>query len=118
MMPNKPLHPCNQAGCPMLTGGRYCDAHAKKNEQEYDLARGTATERGYGVKHRKWRSVILNRDPLCVLCLRKGIVVPSTEADHIDGNNRNLSYDNGQGLCKGCHSAKTAREQSRWGPGG
>ncbi|MCK4624021.1 MAG: HNH endonuclease [Phycisphaerae bacterium] len=58
--------------------------------------------------------MVLARDPICRICKRK----PTTEADHIvpirEGGAR---YDlaNLQGLCKPCHSRKTATEDGRWG---
>ena len=66
-----------------------------------------ASARGYDRRHQKWRLLILARDPICKICDRE----PSTEADHIDGDNTNLSGANGQGLCKSCHAVKT-REQT------
>jgi 5-methylcytosine-specific restriction protein A len=57
---------------------------------------------------RRLRLLVLDRDPLCVLCLRSGIETPSTVADHIQPHNGNYdlmwSMDNLQGLCESCHS--------------
>lgn len=38
---------CARTGCPAVTSGRLCVAHAR----EADKARGTSTERGYGTAH-------------------------------------------------------------------
>ena len=111
MSPSKPMHPCNHSGCLRITSERFCPEHQRQQEKLYDQARGTSAERGYGTNHRRWRQLILARDPICMVCHVK----QSTEADHIDGNNKNLDMDNGQGLCKRCHSQKTAQEQARWG---
>jgi 5-methylcytosine-specific restriction enzyme A len=113
-MPNKSMHPCNAPGCPKLTTDRHCDTHKRVAEERGDKERGTATERGYGAEHRRWRMMILARDPLCVVCLKEGRTTPSTDADHIDGNQYNRSMSNGQGLCHACHSRKTATENNRW----
>jgi 5-methylcytosine-specific restriction protein A len=115
IMPNKPLHPCNKPGCPDLTSERFCSEHQKQYDSKYDQERGTSSERGYGTTHRRWRTLVLSRDPLCVKCKERGILKASTDADHIDGNPHNTLLNNGQGLCHECHSSKTARENKRWG---
>lgn len=42
-MPTKPKRPCKHPGCPRLTGGRYCELHAKLHIND----RENAFERGY-----------------------------------------------------------------------
>ena len=79
--------------------------HLSKHKQHG--SRPSASARGYGRRHQKWRLLILARDPICKICNRE----PSAEADHIDGDNTNLAESNGQGLCKLCHGIKT-REQT------
>ena len=60
------------------------------------------------------RLMVLRRDPLCVTCRAAGYVPvnAATQADHIkpvaEGGTNELS--NLQGLCRSCHSRKTARE--------
>ena len=86
--------------------------HIPKREAE----RGTAASRGYNARHRRWRKLVLARDPACVMCLEMGHVTPATVADHvnpIDPANPaagDWSLENGQGLCQTCHNRKTARE--------
>lgn len=79
-------------------------------------ARGTAASRGYDAKHRRWRRLILARDPLCQRCLAKNLVVPATVADHIiplrHGGAR-FDLANGQALCRACHAVKTAEDVAR-----
>ncbi len=101
-------------GCPATTLARFCEKHAAEEQRRYDRARGSAAKRGYGGKTWKWtRRRILMRDPFC----KAGCGRASTEADHVvpktDGGGDEDS--NLQGLCKPCHSAKTAREGRRWG---
>ena len=102
MNPTKLATPCRTPRCPHVAGrsGR-CGAC----ERDYERRRGTSTERGYGAMHRRWRSAILHRDPICTDCHQ----APSTEADHIIPLSRGggWSLANGQGLCKPCHSRKT-----------
>ncbi len=72
--------------------------------------RGSSSRRGLGPRHRKWRKHILARDPLCRGCQREY----SAHADHIiprKPGEEDLNPENGQGLCAGCHSYKTAVEQ-------
>ena len=61
------------------------------------------------------RDQVLNRDPLCVECLKVGAVEPSTQADHVrphcGDEDAFYDMDNLQGLCSACHSRKTMHEQ-------
>ncbi len=70
--------------------------------------------RGYGARWRKLRRLVLARDPIC---RAPGCNQASTEADHIKPRREGGSdgLDNLQGLCKPCHSSKTAIEDGRWG---
>lgn len=77
----------------------------------YDDARPTAAQRGYDRIHKRWRRRIIARDPVCRRCARAA----STEADHIvpleDGGT--WDDDNGQGMCKPCHTKKTREDIAR-----
>lgn len=116
---------CNTHGCPTLVPRGRCDECKRKAEAQ----RGTASQRGYGSRHRRtFRRAVLLKHPLCVCtddthtnhgaeCLR-----PSKHADHWPVDRRTLEaqgenpYDpkHGRGLCSSCHSQHTAAEQ----PGG
>lgn len=78
----------------------------------------------YSVEIQKWyncrqwqklRKIVLARDPVCVICLRLASVI----ADHIipHKGKRELFWDltNLQGLCRSCHSTKTAAEDGGYG---
>ena len=51
--------------------------------------RGNSTARGYGLRHRKWRRIVLHLQPICVGVIDKGHGIsrkchnPATVADHI-----------------------------------
>jgi 5-methylcytosine-specific restriction enzyme A len=102
---------------------RYCPRHLYADSRkiarlEYDSRRGSASSRGYGRFHEKWRRQIIARDPLCtinVLC-DKSFPAFSTDADHIvaldDGGD--WSLENGRGACHACHSYKTATRDSHF----
>lgn len=105
---------CERAGCQSRAepGENKCPACQDTAYQRDKRRRGSASERGYNARHRKWRRMILHRDPLCVQCDREGRVRPARIADHIlpveEGGRWTL--ENGQGLCTPCHNRKTAAE--------
>jgi len=121
-MPTRALSPCLQPGCPVLCHGGYCDAHRRQRQQRIDHSRGTSAQRGYGYRWQQARRAFLAEHPLCVECEKDGKVSPATEVDHIQAHNGDdrLFWDrsNWQGLCKECHSRKTAREDGRFGKRG
>lgn len=116
-MPRRLPSPCAQPRCPALCLTRYCPEHQRETTRAYDRGRGSAASRGYGARHRRWRELVLARDPVCVDPFgdhaAAGEVVASTDADHkvriIDGGKR-FDLENGQGLCATCHGKKTAVE--------
>jgi 5-methylcytosine-specific restriction endonuclease McrA len=96
----------------------YCDQHQSlrsANRLQRDKERGSAHHRGYNSTHRKWRSLVLHRDPLCRIKQICGGFAASTEADHIVPISKagaRFDLANGQGACKACHAHKTATEDS------
>ena len=113
-MPRAP-RVCSKPGCPRLTSSGRCDEH----RTQADRARGTAAERGYtSAGHQRFRTAVLDRDPICMLCRLAASVV----ADHWPRSRRELLAVGddpndprcGRGLCKRCHDRETARHQ----PGG
>lgn len=119
-MPKKRPHPCNNPGCPQTTSSRFCPEHTKQNNKYTDSMRGSRIERGYDnnwLKLSRWHK---KNNPLCVICLRDGILSPTEEVDHIipfKGIDDPLRLDetNLQSLCKSCHSKKTATEDGGFG---
>lgn len=109
---------CSVPGCPEIyprTQGTRCPQH----RAQADKARGTATQRGYNSRgHRQFRTAVLIRDMICVLCT----VRPATVADHYPRSRKQLEDlglnpndpTHGRGLCHDCHSKQTAQHQ----PGG
>lgn len=81
--------------------------------------RESSTARGYDGEWRKAALAYLREHPLCVHCERAGRVVPAKEVDHIKPHRGDhaLFWDenNWQGLCKPCHSTKTATEDGGFG---
>lgn len=105
----RPKRVCSMPHCPNLTEGGRCDECRKGAQGALQERRGTSAQRGYGARHRKWRKIILARDPICRGCDR----APSRIADHIvplefGGD---WEIENGQGLCWACHEWKKRRER-------
>jgi 5-methylcytosine-specific restriction protein A len=110
-MPNRPGRLCvgsSHCGVIVHPPQNLCAAHQLLLSQIDARRRGTSHERGYDARHRRWRKIILWRDPLCKGCGR----ALSTHADHIvplsQGGDWQVS--NGQGLCQSCHNRKTGKE--------
>ena len=103
-MPTRPAIPCIMPGCGHV---QPCPSHARRHLS--DQLRGGSSARGLGARQRRWRLIILARDPLCRGCQRE----LSAHADHIIPRKgvEDWSEENGQGLCAACHSYKTAVEQ-------
>jgi 5-methylcytosine-specific restriction protein A len=106
-MKNIPKKPCNHAGC---TNFKPCPIHFKKTWQH-----SKEIPRLRGWKLAKARKQLFDEQPLCVMCLKKGIVNAATQRDHIvplaEGGAD--TSENTQGLCQNCHKLKTAEESKR-----
>ena len=118
-MPWKPKKPCKSIGCPKLTHGRYCEDHAELEHisKEGARGRGSSTKRGYGYAWQKLRKYVLLHQPVCKGFDGEHCGRAAQEVDHIlplsEGGTNDL--DNLQGLCKSCHSKKTARDDGSFG---
>ncbi|MFC4162011.1 HNH endonuclease [Chitinimonas lacunae] len=125
-----PKKPCARPGCYAIVDHktRWCDYHAREEEQlQRDAARRRAsTPEARRIKgmydSTRWRNARvkhLTAHPWCVHCQRQGVLVPATEVDHITPHRGDwhlfLSPTNLQGLCKCCHSRKTATEDGGFG---
>jgi 5-methylcytosine-specific restriction protein A len=104
-MPPQPPRPCLCPGCPSLTKEAYCSIHKTA------WSRLSASKRGYGRKHQRWRLDILSRRPLCEHCLERGLVAIATDIHHLKRlqSHRELQYveEFVQTLCHACHSRET-----------
>lgn len=115
-MPRKPKSPCRHPGCPELTEGSYCPAHQR--ESEYNRSSKPYKKLYNSSRWQRLRRYALNKQPLCVECLKAKRITPATVVDHIKPHkgDEKLFYDIGnlQPLCKSCHDRKTAKEDGRW----
>lgn len=118
-MAMKPKHPCNKVGCRNLTTERYCEEHKVETHKAYDRYRGSAAERGYNSRWRRYRAQYIREHPLCCECEQAGIVTPTFAVDHIipHRGDPELFWDpaNHQPLCKRHHDQKTVREDGGFG---
>lgn len=102
------LRPCIEPACPALTPKTRCPEHQRQRERQ----RGSATQRGYGVKHREARRKTLRRTPFCVRCYTTGTKENPLTADHIVAKVKGgaTAEANYQTLCRDCNSAKGSRD--------
>jgi 5-methylcytosine-specific restriction protein A len=107
---------CTEPRCPNFArpGSGKCDAHARAYERERSARRRAATKGVY--KTKRWqatRRAVLDRDPLCKACGKR----VAEEVDHVvpleKDDSQPYALDGLQGLCAGCHRAKTARENAQ-----
>lgn len=115
-MPLRSQHPCTQPGCTTLVrDGAKCELHRKQAEQ----VRGTSTARGYDYGWRKRRAAYLEQNPWCVdpffdhvgkkrLAIHVDHIIPLADGGADDETNY-------RGLCKHCHSKKTAKFDGGFG---
>lgn len=102
---------CNVAGCPTIHDGPTgrCPTHEKQADQKH-----WAKTRAYSSKgHRQFRSAVLKRDPICVIChVRFSQVAdhyPMERTELIEAGLNPNDPTRGRGLCKPCHDSWTAR---------
>jgi len=90
----------------------YCPAHQAAARE----SRPSACRRGYGRRWQRYRLSFLACNPVCALCR----LAAAEHVDHIRpvtgaSDPGFFSASNHQGLCRSCHSAKTAAEDRGFG---
>ena len=119
-MPYKPKKPCAYPGCPNLTSGRYCDAHKKLTDAQYDMRFRDNDARAF-YHSREWKHLRQNyliEHPFCMECWKNGKLTKATVVDHIVPIKQGgvaLDESNLQSLCASCHGSKSISEGSRYG---
>lgn len=110
-MPYQLKKPCNRPGCPELVHGRFCESHKKKHQQEQDLHRGNAHQRGYTSRWSRYSKWFL-RQPENVFCMLqlRGCTNLARCVDHIHPCGPDdpsfFDPDNHQAACIHCNSMK------------
>lgn len=93
--------------------------HQKEINREYNCSNRPYKKLYNSSRWQDLRRYVLNKQSLCVECLKNNRITPATVVDHIKPHkgNEDLFYDinNLQSLCKSCHDRKTAKEDGRWG---
>ncbi|WP_204246656.1 HNH endonuclease [Acidovorax carolinensis] len=82
---------------------------AKRTGRDADKTR---TLKLNGSAWQKLRASVLAGEPLCRHCAARGLVVPATDVDHMNGADDNR-LESLQPLCHECHSRKTAMENGK-----
>jgi len=117
-MPYKPKKPCAFPGCPNLTDGRFCQAHAIQDAREYEkYRRDPDTRKRYGRAWKRIRDRYIAAHPLCERCQQDGRLTPAQEVHHIKplANGGTHDTSNLMALCSPCHSGITLAENNRRG---
>lgn len=94
-------------------GTRFCDEHRRAYHKSINQRRDPELAKGYGATWRKFRLLILHRDPICVICHAE----LSTEVDHIipKAAGGEDTETNTQGVCSPCHARKTVLHDGGFG---
>ena len=107
-MPTKPLKQCTFPGCPALVKSGRCDKHKRQERRRWDDNRGNSGERGYNAQWYRLRAVKVSLNPLCEICLARGVFVPVAVVHHVEPISKRpdlrLSLDNLLSVCLRCHS--------------
>ena len=117
MVPKMPKRPCGFPGCPNLTDGRFCEAHAKQENRRYEkYDRDPAVRRRYGRAWQRIRDRYAAAHPFCEECYKRGVLTPTEEIHHIKplAHGGTHADDNLMALCKPCHSRITVEMGDRW----
>ncbi|WP_118138741.1 HNH endonuclease signature motif containing protein [Oceanicella sp. SM1341] len=122
---------CSAPGCQSLAaeGSARCAEHTRTDTSAEQHRKARADQARRGMAGREWygtarwkraRLGFLAVHPLCAECQSLGLVEAATEVDHVTPHRGDaaLFWDprNWQGLCRPCHSRKTAREVGFAGP--
>ena len=65
-----------------------------------------------GAAWQRMRASVLAGEPLCRHCAARGLTVPATDVDHMNGADDNR-LESLQPLCHECHSRKTAADNGK-----
>lgn len=106
---------------PRSSAPKYVPAERQQHLQKLATNRQRTRYRLYGRAWSKYRAGFLARpeNALCVECKARGRIVAAEEVDHTipHRGDHKLFWDtaNHQGLCKTCHSRKTASQDGGFG---
>jgi 5-methylcytosine-specific restriction enzyme A len=105
--------PCTQPGCGVLVrdGTGRCERH----KVQAWARRVDVPKRVTGRRLQRMRANLFRRQPLCEVCLGKGVTTPATIRDHRIPLAEGGADDetNEQAICEPCHAEKSAAEALR-----
>ena len=85
----------------------------EQSRADFDRARAPARAKIYDHKWRKFSKSYRLSNPLCVVCLKDGIITVASEVHHIidirDAPDRQFDSTNLVSICHSCHSKITSR---------
>lgn len=100
---------CPRPGCAKPAEGRYCTAH----NREYERARGTRQDRGYGVAHQqlrtRWAALVAAGNVACVRCGRPIAAGQPWHLDH-DDEDRNRYLGPAHARCNNAAGGRRAHQ--------
>ena len=105
---------CAEPGCSERVQYGRCRAHASPARVVRQQADGATVHAWYcSLRWKQLRAAILREQPFCLSCMAVGRRVLTQDVDHIRKHSGDpaLFWEraNLQGLCKPCHTRKTAR---------
>jgi 5-methylcytosine-specific restriction protein A len=122
-MPKAPSRPCTRTGC---RHNQPCPDH--KGRTVYQEQRGSAAQRGYDAKWKKYRdwfvrqaecSICGQNHIVCADCLKENVFTAAYAVDHIVPHRGDLTllwdHKNLQSLCARHHGIKSQKER-QFGP--
>lgn len=112
-MPSAAPRPCTYPGCGRLVhdGTGRCHQHPRPTWAK----RPDVVKRITGRRLQRMREELFRRQPLCEMCLPKGVFTLATQRDHripLEEGGTDTT-DNEQALCEECHEAKSLQERLR-----
>lgn len=96
--------------------GEFCP-QSRQNRQAADARRGNFRQRGYTPTWDKFRVLVLQAEPFCRWCRKRGKLIPATLVDHIvplAAGGPLLDWDNACPMCTTCHAIKTAEDYRKY----
>lgn len=106
----RPLRPCKRCQVATRNKSGWCDEHTA------DGTGGTASQRGYGAKWRRYRARYLVQHPACEDCKKRDKLTVATVVHHkqpVSGANDPAFWraTNHEALCRDCHEKTHGRKR-------
>lgn len=118
-MPKRPGRLCPRCG--RIRHDDHCENCGWRKQAwgwKSDRERGTRQQRGYDQAWLRLRARKLARNPLCEVCLAKGLTEEAKQVHHVKGfrglrDPLRLAWSNLQSVCVACHEEMTREGSGR-----